>query len=44
MVYTICNDGEIRRHKLFKDTFLGTYSLENHYYAEESVKKMLETD
>lgn len=33
MVYTLCNDGEIQRHKLFKDTFLGMYSLENHYYA-----------
>jgi hypothetical protein len=34
MVYTICNDGEIKRHKLFKDTFLGMYSLENKFLAE----------
>lgn len=30
LVYTICNDGEIKRHKLFKNTLNDNYSLESH--------------
>lgn len=43
-VYSICNDGEIKRHKLFKDTFGGMFGLENKFLAEEIVKKHVETD
>ena len=41
MVYTICNDGEIKRHKLFKHTFEEMFSLSNSMLAEESIKKNL---
>lgn len=44
MVYSICNDGEIKRHKLFKDTFGGMFGLENTFLADEIVKKHDETD
>lgn len=44
MVYTICNDGEIKRHKLFKDTFLGMYGLQNRFIAEQTVRKNMETN
>ena len=42
LVYTICNDGEIKRHKLFKNILSDNYSLNSFAYAMETVKKQEE--
>lgn len=42
LVYTICNDGEIKRHKLFKNILNDNYSLESFGFAMETVKKQEE--
>jgi hypothetical protein len=39
LVYTICNDGEIKRHKLFKNILSDNYSLDSFEMAMETVKK-----
>ncbi len=39
LVYTICNDGEIKRHKLFKNILSDNYSLNSFEMAMETVKK-----
>ena len=33
LVYTLCNDGEIKRHKLFKNILNDKYSLGNSVFA-----------
>ena len=35
LVYTVCNDGEIRRHKLFKSLINENYSLANAVFCRE---------
>ena len=42
LVYNICNDGEIKRHKLFKNILSDNYSLDSFVYAMETVKKQEE--
>lgn len=39
LVYTICNDGEIKRHKLFTNILSDNYSLDSFEGAMETVKK-----
>jgi hypothetical protein len=42
LVYTICNDGEIKRHKLFKNILNDNYSLDTLEIAMETVTKQEE--
>jgi hypothetical protein len=37
LVYTLCNDGEIKRHKLFKNILNDKYSLANASFAREQI-------
>lgn len=43
LVYTICNDGEIKRHKLFKNILSDNYSLDSFERTKATVKKHEET-
>lgn len=38
LVYTVCNDGDIKRHKLFKNFINDKYSLDNADFAREQLK------
>ena len=37
LVYTLCNDGEIKRHQLFKNILNDKYSLSNATFAREQL-------
>jgi hypothetical protein len=37
LVYTLCNDGEIKRHQLFKEILNNKYSLNNAVFAKEQI-------
>jgi hypothetical protein len=43
LVYTICNDGEIKRHKLFKNILNDNYTLDSVEKAKEILKKNEDT-
>jgi hypothetical protein len=38
LVYTLCNDGEIKRHKLFKNILNNKYSLSNWVFVKEQLE------
>ena len=44
LVYTLCNDGEIKRHKLFKNFINDKYSLSNASFARQEVEYDESTD
>ncbi len=44
LVYTICNDGEIKRHKLFKNILSDNYSLDTFLKAKMTVNLNEETN
>lgn len=44
LVYTICNDGEIKRHKLFKNILSDSYSLDSFTKAKEILRKNEDTN
>jgi hypothetical protein len=44
LVYTICNDGEIKRHKLFKNILSDNYSLDTFQKAKMTVNINEETN
>lgn len=39
LVYTVCNDGEIKRHKLFKNIINDLYSLFNASFVKEQLRQ-----
>ena len=38
LVYTLCNDGEIKRHQLFKNVINDKYSLNYGEFAKETLR------
>lgn len=38
LVYTLCNDGEIKRHKLFKNILNNKYALSNSVFVKEQLE------
>jgi len=43
-IYTICNDGEIKRHKLYKEHYPDDYELRHYLRLGEDLKKFEESD
>ena len=38
LVYTLCNDGEIKRHQLFKNILNNKYALSNSVFVKEQLE------